>query len=87
MNKLAIAMLLMASPAFAQNKDVAPDLRDCPPTGQTAKGEMVYSLDCKALKAENKDVNYKPDMPATNLPDPDAGDDPDKGQVGSASYG
>jgi hypothetical protein len=29
---------------------------------------MVYSLDCKALKAENKEVNYKPDMPATNLP-------------------
>ncbi len=29
---------------------------------------MVYSLDCKALKAENKDINYKPDMPATNLP-------------------
>ena len=70
MNRIAIAMLLLASPAFAQNKDVAPDaLRDCPPTGQTAKGEMVYSLDCKALKAENKDANYKPDMPATNLPD------------------
>jgi hypothetical protein len=70
MNKLAIAMLLLASPAFAQSKDVAPDaLRDCPPTGQTAKGELVYSLDCKALKAENRDVNYKPDMPATRLPD------------------
>jgi hypothetical protein len=70
MKKLAIAMLLVASPAFAQNKDVASDaLRDCPPTGQTAKGELVYSLDCKALKAENKEVNYKPDMPATNLPE------------------
>jgi hypothetical protein len=69
MNRLAIAMLLLASPAFAQNTNVAPDLRDCPPTGQTAKGELVYSLDCKALKAENKEVNYKPDMPATNLPE------------------
>jgi hypothetical protein len=68
MTRIAIAMLLLASPAFAQNTNVAPDLRDCPPTGQTAKGEMVYSLDCKALKAENKEVNYKPDMPATNLP-------------------
>jgi hypothetical protein len=66
MTRIAIAMLLLASPAFAQN--VAPDLRDCPPTGQTAKGELVYSLDCKALKAENKEANYKPDMPATNLP-------------------
>jgi hypothetical protein len=68
MNKLAIAMLLVASPAFAQSKDVVPDvLRDCPPTGQTAKGELVYALDCKALKAENREVNYKPNMPATNM--------------------
>jgi hypothetical protein len=67
MNRLAIAMLLLASPAFAQTTPDA--LRDCPPIGQTAKGEMVYSLDCKALKAENKEVNYKPDMPATNLPE------------------
>jgi hypothetical protein len=67
MNRLAIAMLLLASPAFAQN-NVAPDaLRSCPPIGQTAKGEMVYGLDCKALKAENKDIDYKPDMPATGL--------------------
>jgi hypothetical protein len=67
MNRLAIAMLLLASPAFAQGT-VAPDaLRDCPPIGQTAKGEMVYSLDCKALKAENRDTDYKPNMPATNL--------------------
>jgi hypothetical protein len=70
MNKLAIAMLLLASPAFAQNTNVTPDaLRDCPPTGQTAKGELVYSLDCKALKAENREVDYKPDMPPTNMPE------------------
>jgi hypothetical protein len=68
MNRLAIAMLLLASPAFAQGNVTSDGLRDCPPIGQTAKGEMVYSLDCKALKAENKEVNYKPDMPATNLP-------------------
>jgi hypothetical protein len=69
MTRLAIAMLLLASPAFAQGT-VAPEaLRDCPPIGQTAKGEMVYSLDCKALKAENKDDSYKPNMPATNLPE------------------
>jgi hypothetical protein len=68
MNRLAIAMLLLASPAFAQGPAAPDALRDCPPIGQTARGEMVYSLDCKALKAENKDINYKPDMPATNLP-------------------
>jgi hypothetical protein len=28
---------------------------------------MIYSLDCKAIKAENVDVNYKPNMPATTM--------------------
>ena len=70
MNRLALAILLLASPAFAQDKAVAPDaLRDCPPIGQTAKGELVYSLDCKAIKAENAEINYKPAMPATTLPE------------------
>jgi hypothetical protein len=69
MTRLAIAMLLLASPAYAQGNVMPDALRDCPPIGQTAKGEMVYSLDCKALKAENKDINYKPEMPATNLPE------------------
>jgi hypothetical protein len=70
MNRLALAILLLASPAFAQDKAVAPDaLRDCPPIGQTAKGDLVYSLDCKAIKAENAEINYKPSMPATTLPE------------------
>jgi hypothetical protein len=42
-------------------------LRDCPPIGQTGKGELVYSLDCKAIKAENADANYKPKMPTTTM--------------------
>jgi hypothetical protein len=64
MYRLATAILFLSSPAFAQNSDV---IRDCSPIGQTAKGEMVYSLDCKAIKAENADVNYKPKMPATTM--------------------
>ena len=56
--------LLLSSPAFAQNNDV---LRDCPPIGQTGKGELVYSLDCKAIKAENADMNYMPKMPSTTM--------------------
>jgi hypothetical protein len=68
MNRLALTILLLASPAIAQDKPIGPDaLRDCPPIGQTAKGEMVYSLDCKAIKAENADLNYKPNMPATAM--------------------
>ena len=68
MNRLALVMLLLASPAFAQTNDATPAaLRDCQAIGQTGKGEMVYSLDCKAIKAENADTNYKPNMPATNM--------------------
>jgi hypothetical protein len=59
MYRLAAAILLMSTPVFAQNNDA---IRDCPPIGQTAKGEMVYSLDCKALKAE-----YMPKMPSTTM--------------------
>jgi len=64
MYKLATAILLLSSPVFAQNIDV---LRGCPPTGQTAKGELVYSLDCKAIKTENADMNYQPKMPPTTM--------------------
>jgi hypothetical protein len=64
MFKLATVILLLSSPAFAQNNDL---LRDCSPIGQTGKGEMVYSLDCKAIRAENADLNYKPKMPTTTM--------------------
>jgi hypothetical protein len=64
MYKLATVILLLSSPAFAQNNDV---LRDCPPIGQTGKGELIYSLDCKAIRAENVDANYKPRMPSTTM--------------------
>jgi hypothetical protein len=64
MYRLAAAILLVSTPVLAQNIDA---LRDCPPIGQTAKGEMIYSLDCKAIKAENVDANYKPKMPATTM--------------------
>jgi hypothetical protein len=66
MYRIAIAILLMSSPAFAQNNDA---LRDCKAIGQTASGEMVYGLDCKALKAENKSPEYKPGMAPTNMKD------------------
>ncbi|HWJ18946.1 MAG TPA: hypothetical protein VNR65_09505 [Geobacterales bacterium] len=59
----AAAILLLSSPAFAQTSSV-----DCPPTGQTAKGELVYGMDCKALKAENRAEN-RPNMPPTNMKD------------------
>jgi hypothetical protein len=67
MYKLAAAILLISAPAFAAEENSA--LRDCQPIGQTVKGDMVYGLDCKALKAENKSSDYKPGMAETNLKD------------------
>jgi hypothetical protein len=66
MHKLAtaISILLLTSPAFAQNNDA---VRDCPPMGQTGRGELIYSLDCKAIKAQNADMNYEPKMPSTTM--------------------
>ena len=56
---MAAVLFLLSSPALAQSSEA---LKDCPPIGQTAKGDLVYSLDCKAIKAD-----YKPDMPPTNM--------------------
>ena len=64
MLKLATAMLLAATPAFAQTTGVTPV--DCPPIGQSAKGELIYGMDCAALKAENK-MEVLPNMPQTTM--------------------
>ena len=65
---LAVAILLISTSAFAQNKAAdAPGLSACPPIGQTAKGELIYSLDCKAIKTDYTVGEYKPAMPETNM--------------------
>ena len=59
----AAAIVLLSSPAFAQTSPI-----DCPPTGQTANGELVYGMDCKLPKPENRAEN-QPNMPPTNMKD------------------
>ena len=69
---LAVAILLISTSAFAQDKTGASDsagLAGCPPIGQTAKGELIYSLDCKAIKTDYTVGEYKPNMPSTNMKD------------------
>ena len=69
MLKYTAAFALLACPALAQEKAVDPAaLRECPPIGQTAKGELVYGMDCRALKPENR-VEVLPNMPPTNMKD------------------
>jgi hypothetical protein len=70
MYKLAAALLLLSTAAFAQNKSAdLTELQKCPPIGQTAKGEMIYALDCKAITTDYTVGESKPNMPATNLKD------------------
>jgi hypothetical protein len=82
---LALAIILFISPALAQTGGP-----DCRPIGQTARGEMVYGLDCKAIKAETTGANLETNMPKTNLPEtviPKAGATempPEKPPVGEA---
>jgi hypothetical protein len=64
MYKFTAALLMMSSPAFAQGTEA---LKDCPPTGQTAKGELVYSLDCKGIKTDYTVGENQPNMAPTNM--------------------
>jgi hypothetical protein len=57
MKKVVLALVFMPSPAFAQTPNLAPappvdrvgDPVKCLPIGKTAKGDLVYSLDCRDI--------------------------------------
>jgi hypothetical protein len=70
MYKLAAIVLLISTSAFAQSKSADPaSLQSCPPIGQTARGELIYSLDCKAITTDYTVGENKPNMPQTDLKD------------------
>jgi len=55
MEKLVFALLLVASPAWAQTKmvpkSVTARVDNCAPIGRTADGQLVYSMKCENLPA------------------------------------
>jgi hypothetical protein len=55
MKKFLLALLLTASPAWAQTnlapKGATARIDNCVPIGRTAKGELVYSIQCDNLPA------------------------------------
>ncbi len=55
MKKLVFAILLIASPAWAQTKllpkSVTARADSCAPIGRTADGKLVYSMKCENLPA------------------------------------
>lgn len=64
MLKYAIGILLISSSAYAQSTPST----DCTPIGQTAKGELVYAMDCKSMTTGSAvDANVQK-MPSTNIP-------------------
>ena len=76
MKKLAIILLLLASPAWAQSKPVGAHRADpCAPIGQTADGKLVYSMLCKNLPAPSPapraDANAAPAEAAAAEPPPE----------------
>lgn len=55
MKRLLLALLLVASPAWAQTKltpkSTGAHADNCAPIGRTAKGELVYSMKCDNVPA------------------------------------
>ena len=81
MKKVVLALVLMTSPTFAQTPkpNLAPappvdrvgDPVKCLPIGKTAKGDLVYSLDCRDIPVSTSDGEPQfvaPTPPATDPP-------------------
>ena len=78
MKKVVLALMLMTSPAVAQIPNLAPappvdrvgDPVKCLPIGKTAKGDLVYSLDCRDIPASTSggEPQVAPTPPATVPP-------------------
>ena len=78
MKKVVLALMLMTSPAVAQIPNLAPappvdrvgDPVKCLPIGKTAKGDLVYSLDCRDIPASTSggESQVAPTPPATVPP-------------------
>jgi hypothetical protein len=75
MRKLTFALVLFASPALAQTPNLSsgPPLGGvsnpvvCLPIGKTAKGDLVYSMDCRDIPASTG-LNSVPQPVLPNLP-------------------
>jgi hypothetical protein len=75
MRKLSFALALFASPALAETPNLSPgpplggvtDPVVCLPIGKTAKGDLVYSMDCRDIPASTG-INGVPQPVLPNLP-------------------
>jgi len=77
MKKLLLLVALIASPAWAQTqltpktKSATTRADHCAPIGQTAKGELVYSMKCDNLPAPPAPAPQAAVREATPPPEPE----------------
>jgi hypothetical protein len=72
MYRLALVMLLLATPALAQTP---PAVKEpvCEPIGRTSKGDLVYSMQCRnipGLPPGDKPPGYNPTPDVTDVTAP-----------------
>jgi hypothetical protein len=85
MSKLAFALALFASSALAQTPNLSPgpplegvtDPVVCLPIGKTAKGDFVYSMECRDIPASTG-LNSAPQPALPNLPSEKGAATPEK---------
>ena len=77
MKKVALALVLFTSPAFAQTPNLAgaPPASNvaspvvCLPIGKTSKGDLVYAMDCRDIPVEkNSMLPVSPGAPPSKPP-------------------
>jgi hypothetical protein len=78
MKEVVLALVLMTSPAFAQTPNLAPappvdrvgNPVKCLPIGKTAKGDLVYSLDCRDIPVSTGggEPQFDAPSPPTTVP-------------------
>jgi hypothetical protein len=75
MRKIALALMLISSPTFAQTPNLAPappvdrvgNPVKCLPIGKTSKGDLVYPLDCRDIPLSSG-VSNEPEPVASSAP-------------------
>jgi hypothetical protein len=82
MRKLVAAFFLFTSPAWAQTPNLSPGPATesvgnpvkCLPIGKTAKGELVYAMECRDIPApgvgNNNPQPVAPSLPSERPPPP-----------------
>jgi hypothetical protein len=77
MKKVALALVLFTSPAFAQTPNLAgaPPASNvaspvvCLPIGKTSKGDLVYAMDCRDIPVEKTAMPpVPPSAPPPSVP-------------------